>query len=89
MYNENKIKFCKYCGCEKFKHISKDKIDFIVLEYSVVCENCGETINYWSFGCYENDNFITPDYIQMLRKKKIKKLSEISKDKQKSGKTNN
>ncbi len=77
-YNKNEIDFCKYCGSSNFREVIIDSIEHTVCESKIICLDCGEIINYWEYGYYEND--ISSEYLKMKTKRDRKlKLEEIEK----------
>ncbi len=69
---ENTIQFCSSCGCNEFEHIVVAYEEVYESERRVLCKKCGNQVNYWSYGFYENE--ITTEYKKMLRNKKINRI---------------
>jgi len=70
--NENLIEFCKYCGSINMESKVVAYEEQFVSEEEIICKDCGELINYWSYGFYEND--IDVEYERMLLMKKLKRV---------------
>ncbi len=74
---ENEIKFCEECGCENFieKTISMCETGDIA-EYELNCDYCGNVVNYFSYGYFEN--FKSEKYLQEEKRRlRLKKISNI------------
>jgi len=69
MVSENEKKFCINCGSNEFIKKSIDYIDYLEVEYGICCEKCGEQVNYWAYGFYENDK--SDEYLKEEEKRKI------------------
>ena len=41
---------CHYCGSEQFVEVVVDTLDYYTTEKKSVCQDCGKTIGYWSYG---------------------------------------
>jgi C4-type Zn-finger protein len=49
----NNLEKCPWCKTTKTKEINIDRLDgygSTVLEYDIVCANCGHHINHWAYG---------------------------------------
>lgn len=47
------------CGCEETKQINQIYDEYGVIEYDLVCAECGAVIAHWAYGqyFYERDDF--------------------------------
>ena len=70
---ENLIKICSNCGGNHFYERVTDSVDYIECEREVLCKKCGDRVNYWAYGTYEND-MNSESYKKMLRQKKLERL---------------
>ena len=72
--DENLVIFCKSCGSLETVDIVKDRIDLTISEKEIRCKDCGELLNYWSYGHYDNYDFMDEKYFKMLRQKKLERI---------------
>lgn len=78
-YNENEIEFCEFCGCGDFTENPIDHIEQVVCEFDLLCDNCGERVNYWEYGYYQND--MSTKYLKLKQNRNRKlKLNKIMKN---------
>ena len=71
-HDNNMIHFCYKCGDSIFYNVIIDEFEHGVCEKEIRCKKCDSLVNYWSYGYYDND--ISPEYEQMLRRKKLERL---------------
>lgn len=74
----NLVKFCKRCGSESFRENPTDSIDWQVVEKEIICNDCNYIVNYWSYGHYQNYDYVDEEYLEMekrrMREKKIERI---------------
>jgi len=75
--SENLILFCDECGYTDFReNIISYEADIYVSEKEIICLKCGNIVNYWGYGFYENeksDKYLHKE-TQLLRIKKLKTI---------------
>lgn len=72
--DNNLVKYCKKCGCEDFVKVDKDWINSTACEQEIRCKHCGQLVNYWSYGHYDNE--LDDEYFMMEKQKKRQKKIE-------------
>ena len=63
---------CK-CGSKKTKSVGKCQMEPYgpFCEYEIVCEKCGDSINYWAYGFYQYPITRTEAFCRFLNDKKL------------------
>ena len=69
---ENLILYCDECGCSSFRESITDRVDNYILESEIICKNCGNIVNYWGLGYYEN--CMSDKYLNTIRGIKLKRI---------------
>lgn len=44
---------CEACGADKYRDKTTDSLDYLEVEKNRICNNCGEVMGSWSYGCWQ------------------------------------